>query len=79
MTTSAVLRLNVATCPTCQLAIYPVTGAIKIEAQIGTYTSHGHVVCPCGWWTEAKDGEEAFRRVDEHVTWHFDGGEHGEQ
>ncbi len=64
---------SVETCPTCKLAIHVRSWdyGIVIEGGFGTLTYHGHVICPCGWWTELNEvADDPMKVANEHALTH---------
>ena len=57
-------------CPTCKLAVYINPTAISSMSAIGTYTMHGHVTCPCGWWVETGAGDNPLTIGETHAITH---------
>ena len=65
-------------CPTCKLAIHvrPWGYGMVIEGAIGTFSGgHGHVICPCGWWTETAGNDDSSGIADAHARLHLGGDE----
>jgi len=55
-------------CPTCSMAIHPRPDAVVTSMGIGTYTAHGHVICPCGWWAETGAEDNPSLIIEQHLT-----------